>query len=379
MCVIAITTPNAGGRYVDWANLAKWRLNMDRKTVTDSGLKGRELLNLGYLLAAAAAFALFALWGIPYGGVFAVAGFSVLIFLAAFASGSGLGFIFGLPRVYSDDAQGVRPSDSVAAASEPLKRRLKSNANLERVSDWLTTMIVGVALTQVLAVGEALAQFQVFLRGFVGDCPAQTHCDGSALVAAGPIVLIMGAIAGFLFMYLYTRLILTSVFDNVEDKLNQLTPAASDRLRAASLPSGGARGALIGAKGGPRPLSVEAALQLMFAALYEPPPQGYNKALNMAGVLSNSAATARADYWFYQAAAFGQKLSDLRARAKKTDLSDLSVDEASALDNALDCASRAAQIDPAYKARLRGISRTGGTDDDLTMVALDERYADIIK
>lgn len=344
---------------------------------------GRELRDLTVLLVVATLVGVTALWGISYGGPQAVTGICVLVFLAAFASGSGLGFIFGLPRVYSDDAQYQKAAEAVAAGGERSKRRLKSNANLERVSDWLTTMIVGVALTQVLKIGEGLAQFQVFLRGFASACPAQAPCDKAALVAAGPIVLIMGAVAGFLFMYLYTRLVLTAVFDEVEDNLGSpLSPDASQRLQAESVTAGGAARAAHPADrtGQDTRLSVEAALQLMFRALYDKPPEGYTKVINMAAMLASTPATARADYWFYQAAAFGQKLSDLRRRRRRPkDIDELNADEQSALDNAIDCARRAVNIDPAYKARLRNLTQGSSSgDDDLILVAHDPRFQALV-
>ncbi|WP_372784192.1 hypothetical protein [Phenylobacterium sp.] len=343
-------------------------------------LSGRELRDLAVLLGVGLLLAIAGVAIIQLGGYPAVGGVCLLVGLAAFGAGSALGFIFGLPRVFSDDAQTAKAISAAAAApagAEPRtgKRYLKSNANLERISDWLTTMLVGVALTQLLNIGKALAQFQDFLRGFSHACGDQTPCNADALATAGPIVLVMGAVAGFLFMYLYTRLVLTQVFNKVEGDLeNVLTATGSDSVRANFSGKG-----VTGETSAP-PLSVEAALQLMFAALYEPPPRGYEKALNTGAVLSNTVATRRADYWFYLAAAFGQKLNELRKRRRRKDIEGLGQDEQSALDNAIDAAQRAVAIDPAYKARLRNIANPDGPDDDLTLVARDHaRWEAIIK
>jgi hypothetical protein len=339
-------------------------------------VSGDELRNLAWLLAAAAVLAIASVFVLQSGGYAAVAAICVLIILAAFATGSALGFIFGLPRVFSDDAQSAKTAAAPATGQpDPNKRRMKSNANLERVSDWLTTMIVGVALTQLVNIGKGLYAFQQFLKGFSADCTPKTPCSLDALVTAGPILLIASAVAGFLFMYLYTRLLLTPVFNDVEVELDSLTPDASAKLISLQTPKG-VRGAA--PQSTDPPLSVEAALQLMFAALYEDPPAGYEKAINISGVLSNSTAVQRADYWFYMAAAFGQKLNHLFGKKLPDVLQDLTADQHSALDNAIDAAQRAVRIDPAYKARLISISHAGTLDDDLQLVALDPRWTGIV-
>lgn len=349
---------------------------MDRRSIT-----GRELRDLAILAAVGFLTLLGAVAMLPLGGYVAVGGICVLVVLAAFATGSILGFLFGLPRVFSDDAQAAKAAKPAGSAVEPTGRRLlKSNANLERVSDWLTTMIVGVALTQVLNIGEGLAQFQEFLRGFSAKCDGQISCPTDALVTAGPILLIAGVGVGFLFMYLYTRLVLTAVFNSVEGGLENLSREASANVLSFQAPRAGRVAA---AKPMDHPaMSVEAALQMMFAALYEDEPAGFTKALNIAGVLSNSNATTRADYWFYQAAAFGQQLNHLVDPESKLDedkpLPVLSSDARSALDNAIDAAQRAIRIDPAYKVRLANISQSTGVETDLRLVRRDSRWSGIM-
>lgn len=335
-----------------------------------------ELRNLALLLAAAVVATAIAIIAMQRGGYVAVGAICVLVALAAFAGGSGVGFIFGLPRVFSDDAQGAKAAAAPAEGGQP-KRLMKSNANLERISDWLTTMIVGVALTQLHNLGDALYAFQTFLRAYSATCPAQNACDAGVLTTAGPIILILGAVGGFLFMYLYTRLVLTPVFNRIEGSLENLSAAATANVLSSGLPRD-ARAAPM-AVPPDRPLSVEAALQLMFSALYQAPPEGFQRALQIAAVLSNSSAVKRADYWFYQAAAFGQQLNFLRARKKAETLDDLGPDEQSALDNAIDCAQRAVRIDPAYKARLVSIADRNGHDDDLWLVAKDDRWPGIVR
>lgn len=323
-----------------------------QKTIT-----GRELRDLAILLLAAATLAIVAVGMLQGKGYIAITGVCALIALASFATGSMIGFIFGLPRVFSDDAK-------AALASANSKRRTKSNANLERVSDWLTTMIVGVALTQLLNIGKGLGAFQDFLRALAVNCDEQTVCHSNALVVAGPIILVGAAVVGFLFMYLYTRLVLTPVFDRIEDGLE---PAAASFFLAQEgkdAPSPG------------QPVSVDEAMRVMFSALYEEAPRGFERAISAGAVLSNTAAARRADYWFYLACAFGQKLSFLRGQAEG--LQDLTPDEQSALDNALDAAARAVAIDPAYKGRLRSVAARGGQDDDLLHVAQAAAFQKIV-
>jgi hypothetical protein len=103
--------------------------------------------------------------------------------------------------------------------------------------------------------------------------------------------------------------------------------------------------------------SVDQAVDVMYRLLYR--PHGYENVIKLSATLSNTAARLKAEYWFYLAAAFGQKYRALKK-------SSVSADELqSTRDNALDCARRAVEIDPVFRRRLWQISDPNGPDDDL--------------
>lgn len=96
-------------------------------------------------------------------------GLSMAILVASGLTGGLIGFIFSVPYVnkvtrvvHSDAAPAAvdgQPKD-VVEQREPL---LKSNSNLEKISEWLTTMLVGVGLSQINYVFQGLSEFGRFL------------------------------------------------------------------------------------------------------------------------------------------------------------------------------------------------------------------------
>lgn len=302
--------------------------------------------------------------------VFAAVGVSVLVFLAAFAGGVFLGFLFGVPRVLSrENGAAAAPAQGAGGASEaqdelpPGKRPpqpspvLQSNTNLERISDWLTTLLVGAALVQLGEINDLLSSFRDFIADYV---KVFDHGRSAGILpAVEPLVAIFGALCGFLFMYLNTRLILIRLFYGIERLLSgmdqKLAPAASSAVRIATeqRDGGGFVGQLLARK---RALSVDDALQTMFDALYR--EGGYRQVIDVAAALANTPAVGRPDYWFYLAAAFGQQLHHAIEEGDSAGV-------AAATDNALDAAARAVRLDPSYRARLWAISDPKGLDNDL--------------
>lgn len=329
------------------------------KPVTDEGDRdpsvATQLLKPTFAVIAVAALA--GLLISQTSGVFAATGIGIEIFLASLASGAALGFLFAVPRVLSQGAA-KPPEDGREARS----RFLQSNTNLERISDWLTTMLVGVGISQLHRVNDALLGF----RRYIAETALVFDGTAGALPAVAPLLLITGALTGFIVMYLHTRIDLVRFFDEVEGVL-----------------SGEARRAVVGAArsteadGSPlladiersSSVTIDNALDVMFDLLYK--PDGYRKVIELAAQLSNSPATKRAAYWYYLAAAFGQQLKHARAN----DDSELAI---SARDNAIDCIRRAIKIDPSYRARFWLISDPNSTDDDLSELRDDTEFLSLV-
>ena len=352
-----------------------------------------DLFNLGTVLRWALVLAAGAmvLAAAPSGlGMLAQIGVGVLIFLAAFATGAILGFVFCVPKAV-DPAAVVAPpaSDPAQAGAESVTtagatgfgRLLNTNTALERISEWLATMLVGVGLSQLYNINALLIGFRDFLKQFG---PA-----GSLLPAIGPMILIIGAITGFLFMYVFTRLILPSAFYRAElnNRGEALDPAASTAVREAARaaeaqPAGNAESVapapalskadsytISSVANTPAP-STDDALRLMLTLLYKE-PDGYREVIDLGSRLEGSTAARRVEFWYYLAAAYGQLHAATGDVAEK----------ARARDRAIEAARRAIAIDPAIKSRLLWMTNPapGSQDDDLKSLQGDREWLALLR
>ena len=127
-------------------------------------------------------------------------GTDLLVAAAAGSCGSLLGFIFGIPRTL--DPAGRAAVADAAAQGGPADRTnaaLSANTNLERVSDWLTTLLIGATLVQ-------LGSIVHWVRRAMEILSDQHHANSSVLI----LLAIYYFGLGFLGIYLITRLYLTS-------------------------------------------------------------------------------------------------------------------------------------------------------------------------
>ncbi len=324
----------------------------------------------------------------------AAIGIGLLILVSAFGVGSSLGFIFALPRAVpptsrtnhnpspatgNSPAVGTHASPPGDADARPSRRYLESNGSLERISDWLSAMIVGIGLTQLHNIDDALSRFRDFISTYAAIFPQPNgHWSAGVLPVIAPLLLITGGIAGTLFMYLYTRLLLSPLFNETEQLLDGGTPlsnAVAAKVEAASAPDQQTKAQIVLKRTSPgsrNELSLEDAVGRMFAALYKPPPRGFTETIEIAAALAGTTALARADYWYYLAAAFGQQHKYQKLQHAKKEILTLS------RDNALDAAQRAVTLDPAYRARLRLLLSADSSDDDLSDFAEDPSFRKII-
>jgi hypothetical protein len=125
-------------------------------------------------------------------------GVSLMVGAAAFLAGALLGFLFGIPRTLTAQADGV-----------PIERRgrgweYRPNTNLEQISDWLTKILVGVGLVQLGQLRESFGDLVDYLAPGLGN-------DGTARGFALAL-LVYFVIGGFLAGYLVTRLRLAGAF-----------------------------------------------------------------------------------------------------------------------------------------------------------------------
>lgn len=345
-----------------------------------------DLLDLGIVMR----------WGLILGAValglaatptpLAPIGVGLLIFLAAFAAGAILGFIFSVPKAVdpatigavpaADPGAGAGSEEAVQApAATPTGRGrlLNTNTALERISEWLATMLVGVGLSQLYNVNNLLIDFRDSLKVY--------GPHGSMLPAVGPLILIIGVIAGFMFLYVYTRLILPAAFYKAE-QINSgvLDPVAGQALKDAARAAVTANAtstnesvdgtpdvispaetfALNSVANTPRP-TAENATSLMLSLLYK--PGGFAQVIDLAASLTSSAAANRADFWFYLAAAFGQLHAATPATAVAA--------RAQAKEQLLNAVRRCVAIDPSRKDALLRLTDPKAADDDLATLKDD--------
>ena len=157
-------------------------------------------------------------------GVFVGILLAVFISLAALALGTLIGFLFGLPRSLTSSefrasrqqaaaataasaatataAAGAPAGDAAQPAASSPGNGADVNTNLEKISDWLTTIIVGVGLTKLQEIPGSIEEFGNRVEPYFG------HGGKVFGIADGLFFLI----AGFFLAYVGTRVRLSLIF-----------------------------------------------------------------------------------------------------------------------------------------------------------------------
>jgi hypothetical protein len=121
-------------------------------------------------------------------------------------AGGLLGFLFGVPRsARVAERPPAKPEDSNTAATETAPAdqgwsAYRPNTNLEEVSDWLTKILVGVGLTQLIKAPAKAVAFGAYFGPALGG--------GAVGERFAICVLLYFSVSGFLIAYLWTRLYL---------------------------------------------------------------------------------------------------------------------------------------------------------------------------
>jgi len=116
---------------------------------------------------------------------------AALLWSGAWAGAGGVvGFVFGVP-----------------ATRNKLSPRV--NSNLEEVADWLTKILVGLALTQIASLPDALVRAATVVSEVIGG----DHQRAFALA-----MILYFSVAGFLGSYLLTRTSLAQGFFDWKDE-----------------------------------------------------------------------------------------------------------------------------------------------------------------
>ena len=123
-------------------------------------------------------------------------GLSLGILFASATLGILAGFVFGVPRTSATSDVDILATD-----------RLVLNSNLVKVSDWLTTIIIGLGLVQFRELLDGLGwlgrQFEVIFGG---------HLQPTAAAAFGLSLTFTSLGLAFVAMYLWTSAMMMEVF-----------------------------------------------------------------------------------------------------------------------------------------------------------------------
>lgn len=135
----------------------------------------------------------------------AIGGISVICFASGLVGGF-FGFLFGLPQ----------PSPAGSNPPPPTTRgRYQSSTNLSDISDWLTKIIVGVSL---VTAAQIWGDLQTLAHQAAGWLFGLQHGSPAVVTAA----IIGGGILGFMFIYLYTQVIVAPLIAQADTELANL-------------------------------------------------------------------------------------------------------------------------------------------------------------
>jgi hypothetical protein len=132
----------------------------------------------------------------------AVSFFSIGILVAgsALTFGSLVGFLFAIPKKIINTNTGLAG----------ITNKYIGNDNLVEVSDWLTKIIVGVSLTQLMSVPGYLHKYGEYVGKSIGG--------GIIGEVAAISIVVYFLICGFLLAYLWTRLYFAKMLEESENE-----------------------------------------------------------------------------------------------------------------------------------------------------------------
>jgi hypothetical protein len=291
----------------------------------------------------------------------------------AFASVGGLvGFLFGIPRqVRQTDKNTGKAGDGTDTEHEEVRQ---DATNLEQVSDWLTKIILGAGLTQLVKLPDMLKSLgEYFKHGF----------NDSSLL---PILIVMCSLVfGFFGGYLLTQLFLAQALKKAQDALKTVgvvldTAGNLERLGKFGAASATLEAALATLRPG-TPVETKKALieRLTYNALYEPPPDGFQKAIHYAEqYVQEEPKNPSARIWANVTAALGQKYKWDSAHEVPKEVLD------ETRRRALEAASKAIELEPQMKAWLRTLwnpndpTKIASEEDDLEVFYEDPDFKKLL-
>jgi len=152
-----------------------------------------------------------------------------LLFGAAAAVGAVLGFLFGLPRSRYAEQTTSNDATEPSGASDtngnvtntPRSAHYLTNSNLIKVSDWLTTIIIGIGLVNLAKIGPAVGDLSTTLEEPLGGAAYAGIVGVSAIVIA--------LLASVILCYLWTTVRVRELLEDSENHLAEGIPSLIGR------------------------------------------------------------------------------------------------------------------------------------------------------
>lgn len=133
---------------------------------------------------------------------------AVLACVGAFSAGGMLGLLFGSPTFGNQTAAAVVASASTGSTGatqngKSAQMGVRPNTSLERVADWLTTMIVGLGLVNLGSIKSEATSLSVWLTQAITGANSANGTPGASIALGF-------SFAGFLLVYLWSLRFLPS-------------------------------------------------------------------------------------------------------------------------------------------------------------------------
>jgi len=142
-----------------------------------------------------------------------------VLFVAAGGAGGMLGFIFGLPRGRVADQLSTPTTEAAAPGGGPASlasTHYLASSNLNKVADWLTTIVIGLGLVNLGNALPALRSLAAALEAPLGGAPYAG--------ALGIASMLAGLIGGFLVLYLFTTIRVRQLLEDSERESDDVPP-----------------------------------------------------------------------------------------------------------------------------------------------------------
>jgi hypothetical protein len=157
---------------------------------------------------------------------------AVLCCIGAFAVGGMLGLLFGspswggsVPRPVADSAGANKSGqDSGTGNDAGQQTGVRPNTSLERIADWLTTMIVGLSLVHLKSIEDRSTTASIWLTGAITGAPHTTNGT------AGMMIVLSYGFFGFLLVYLWAMRFLPSELRSSYSELSQQIESTNENV-----------------------------------------------------------------------------------------------------------------------------------------------------